>query len=59
MAKLPYAPIILVADDEATIRTNLKLLLESEGYQIREAADGGEAARLLQDPDSRPMRCSI
>jgi DNA-binding NtrC family response regulator len=51
MTKLPYAPIILVADDEAAIRTNLKLLLESEGYQVREAADGGEAARLLQDPE--------
>ena len=51
MTKLLNAPIILVADDEATIRTNLKLLLESEGYQVREAADGGTAAHLLQDPD--------
>ncbi len=51
MSKLPYAPIILVADDEAAIRTNLRLLLESEGYQVREAADGGQAARLLQDPE--------
>jgi DNA-binding NtrC family response regulator len=51
MTRLPDAPIILVADDEAVIRTNLKLLLESEGYRVREAADGGEAARLLQDPD--------
>jgi two-component system response regulator AtoC len=51
MPKLPYAAIILVADDEPAIRTNLKLLLESEGYQVREAADGGQAARLLQDPD--------
>ncbi len=51
MTKLPYAPVILVADDEATIRTNLQLLLESEGYQVRLARDGGEAARLLQEPD--------
>jgi two-component system, NtrC family, response regulator AtoC len=51
MSKLPYSPVILIADDEPAIRTNLKLLLESEGYQVREAADGGEAARLLQDPD--------
>jgi hypothetical protein len=29
MSKLPYSPVILVADDEPTIRTNLKLLLES------------------------------
>jgi two-component system, NtrC family, response regulator AtoC len=51
MSKLPYSPVILVADDEPAIRTNLKLLLESEGYQVREAVDGKQAARLLQDPD--------
>jgi two-component system response regulator AtoC len=51
MTKLPYTPLILVADDEPTIRTNLKRLLESEGYPVCEAADGGQAARLLQDPN--------
>jgi two-component system, NtrC family, response regulator AtoC len=51
MSKLPYSPVILVADDEQAIRTNLKLLLESEGYQVREAADGRQAAHLLQDAD--------
>ena len=51
MTKLLNAPINLIADDEATIRTNLKLLLESEGYQVREAADGGQTERLLQDAD--------
>lgn len=51
MAKLSHQPILLVADDEPAIRTNLRLLLESEGYQIREAADGEQAARLLQASD--------
>jgi two-component system response regulator AtoC len=51
MANLSRQPIVLVADDEPTIRTNLHLLLESEGYRVREAADGEEAARLLQDSD--------
>jgi DNA-binding NtrC family response regulator len=51
VTKLPDAPILLIADDEPAIRTNLKLLLESEGYQVREAADGGQVVRLLQDPD--------
>jgi two-component system response regulator AtoC len=51
MAKFSYQPIVLIADDEPTIRTNLRLLLESEGYEVREAADGEQAARLLQDPD--------
>jgi DNA-binding NtrC family response regulator len=51
MTKLPYPPVLLVADDEDTIRANLKRLLESEGYKVREASDGGEAARLLQESD--------
>jgi two-component system response regulator AtoC len=51
MAKFSYQPIVLIADDEPAIRTNLRLLLESEGYQVREAADGEQAARLLQDAD--------
>ncbi len=34
---------ILVADDDRTIRRNLVLLLQSEGYQTLEAADGRQA----------------
>jgi DNA-binding NtrC family response regulator len=41
---------ILVADDDSAIRTNLALLLRSEGYDVREAADGDEAAVKLADP---------
>jgi two-component system response regulator AtoC len=51
MAKTFDSSLILIADDEPAIRANLKLLLESEGYRVREAADGVQAARLLQDPD--------
>jgi len=40
--------VVLVADDDPTIRSNLTLLLTSEGYDVREAADGNEAAKLLQ-----------
>jgi DNA-binding NtrC family response regulator len=50
MNRVPYRATILVADDDAVIRTNLALLLKSEGYDVREAADGGEAARALLDP---------
>src|SRR5580692_9121057 len=42
--------IILVADDDATIRANLAMLLRSEGYEVREAADGLQAAAVLRDP---------
>jgi two-component system response regulator AtoC len=50
MSRVPYRATILVADDDAVIRSNLALLLKSEGYDVREAADGGEAARALLDP---------
>lgn len=40
---------ILIADDEATIRANLRLLLESEGYHVVEAADGIQASRALEE----------
>jgi len=44
------ARTILVADDDATIRRNLHVLLESEGYRVLEAADGLKAATLMDDP---------
>ncbi len=50
MTRVPHRATILVADDDAVIRANLALLLRSEGYTVREAADGVEAARALQDP---------
>jgi two-component system response regulator AtoC len=40
-------PIVLVADDDATIRANLVLLLSAEGYEVREAEDGRQAADVL------------
>src|SRR5919201_3508901 len=50
MATRRERPTILVADDDAVIRGNLRLLLESEGYPVVEAADGLEAARAFNDP---------
>jgi two-component system response regulator AtoC len=41
--------VILVADDDDTIRNNLALLLRAEKYDVREAADGLEAARAFED----------
>jgi DNA-binding NtrC family response regulator len=40
---------ILIADDETTIRANLRLLLESEGYHVVEAIDGIQASRVLEE----------
>ena len=39
---------VLVADDDRTIRRNLVRLLESEGYQALEAADGEGALRSIR-----------
>ncbi|HZZ82631.1 MAG TPA: sigma-54 dependent transcriptional regulator [Gemmataceae bacterium] len=41
---------ILVADDDAVIRGNLRVLLESEGYQVHEANNGAQAEKALSDP---------
>lgn len=40
--------ILLVVDDDPVIRSGLKLLLESEGYQVHGASNGREALTLLQ-----------
>ncbi len=40
---------ILIADDEAEIRSLLRLYLENEHYTLLEAADGEEALRLFRD----------
>ena len=46
----PDKTTVLVADDDPTVRGNLALLLRSEGYSVREAADGIQAAAGLSDP---------
>ncbi len=50
MTKKQLQGTILVADDDAVIRTNLRLLLESEGYSVLEAADGLAADKVFCDP---------
>lgn len=40
---------ILFADDDPEIREVLRLLLAGEGYQVIEAANGGQALELLDD----------
>lgn len=53
-ATAPSRGHILVADDEPHIRRILVAILESAGYSVREAHDGGEALEALeanQPPD--------
>lgn len=40
---------ILFADDDPEIRSVVRVLLESEGYEIVEAANGEEAVRLADE----------
>jgi DNA-binding response OmpR family regulator len=43
----PSGVSVLVVDDEADIRHFLTLMLESEGYRVVTAEDGGEALAIL------------
>jgi two-component system chemotaxis sensor kinase CheA len=40
---------LVLADDSVTTRTLMRTILEGAGYEVRTAADGAEAWRLLQD----------
>lgn len=49
MTSKPYETV-LIAEDERSIRSLLRTYLESEGYKVREAADGAEAlAEIARD----------
>ncbi len=47
-------PSVLIVDDEPNIRRMLRGLLESEGYRVAEAADGGAGVEraVTEDPDA-------
>ncbi|MCB9496379.1 MAG: response regulator transcription factor [Fibrobacteria bacterium] len=47
MPDSPYR--ILVVEDDATIRSGLRVTLELEGFQVQEAVDGAEALRRLNE----------
>ena len=49
MPKARPQATIWVADDDPTIRTNLRLLLQSEGYRVVEVADGLQAGQAFGD----------
>ena len=40
---------ILTVDDNEEIRNIIKILLESEGYEVREACDGETALEMVND----------
>jgi two-component system response regulator AtoC len=56
---IPELKKILVVDDEAAMRHMLQLVLEREGYQVSEAAEGGVALELLQAELFDVVLCDI
>lgn len=46
---MTVTPRVLVVDDDEDIRDMLKLLLETEGYEVAGACDGQDALRQLAD----------
>ncbi len=47
------APRVLIVDDERNIRRVLQALLEGDGYEVDEAADGDEARALIRRANPR------
>ena len=46
---MPEQPTILLIEDEANLRHNLRVLLEGEGYRVVSAEDGAEGIRKIQE----------
>ncbi len=46
--KTSYRATVLVVDDEDSIRESLRMILEYEGYRVREAANGSEALEAVR-----------
>jgi DNA-binding response OmpR family regulator len=40
---------ILIVEDDSDIRNGVKILLESQGYSVKEACDGNEALKIFND----------
>jgi two-component system response regulator AtoC len=56
---MPELKKILVVDDEASMRHMLQLVLEKEGYQVTDCAEGGAALELLRDEPIDVVLCDI
>ena len=46
---------VVIAEDEAIVRLDLKEIMEEEGYEVvGETGRGDEAVELVRDPPARP-----
>jgi len=46
---MPEIPRVLIADDDALLRSLIEFKLSARGYQVIPAADGHEALRLIEN----------
>ncbi len=53
MTSHPPAPTVVVVDDDATVRSATKRMLESLGYDVVEAADGIDAIGAMRERSGR------
>jgi CheY-like chemotaxis protein len=52
-------PTILVIDDDGPVRSYLRKVLESAGYQVSEAADGADGLRQFQAASPDLVLCDL
>ena len=50
---------ILIIDDEKSIRNTLKEILEYEGHEVKDAADGAEGLRIATEEKFDVILCDI
>lgn len=51
--------LILIIDDEKSIRNTLKEILEYEKFSVEEAAEGSEALRMIEEKNFDAILCDI
>ena len=54
MAAPAPGKLIVVVDDDATVRTMVRQALETKGYEVMEAADGLQASQLFERLSRQP-----
>lgn len=55
----PPSALVLIIDDERSVRTALRRYFERSGWQVEEAEDGAQAIRLLERPEASAYRLVI
>ncbi|HEX2051558.1 MAG TPA: response regulator [Actinomycetota bacterium] len=48
MSERPNRPVVLVAEDDASVRMTIELVLDDEGFEVLMAKNGEEALSLAQ-----------